>query len=140
MPTRLTAILLVPVVTGLGFAGLRVKDQVDTYQAAGQNEKVAKVVEQALTVVHDLETERDSSLVPRLTGRPSTEVQQAQQRTNQDILTLQAAVSGVTDNDALSQQVGTFLAAQKSSSASCAPRSWTLRRTSWTWSSRATPT
>lgn len=44
MPTRLNAILLIPVVVGLVMGGFQVKNSIDTWQEARDAEKTAKIV------------------------------------------------------------------------------------------------
>ncbi|QMU78963.1 HAMP domain-containing protein [Streptacidiphilus sp. PB12-B1b] len=109
VPTRLTAILLVPVLTGVTFAGLRVKDQLDLANAAGQNEKIAVLVRDATTVVDDLETERDLAVAPELAGtRNSPDVLKAQRQTDADILTMFDAAKSVHSDAQISTDLGTF--------------------------------
>ena len=109
VPTRLTAILLVPVLTGVTFAGLRVKDQLDLASTAGQNEKVAVLVRDATTVVDDLETERDLAVAPELGGvRDDPAVLTAQKQTNTDILTMFSAAASVHSDTQISTDLGNF--------------------------------
>ena len=109
VPTRLTAILLVPVLTGVTFAGLRVKDQLDLANAAKQNEKVAVLVRDATTVVDDLETERDLAVAPELAGvRDNPAVLAAQHQTNVDITTMFAAAASVHSDAQISTDLGNF--------------------------------
>ncbi len=109
VPTRLTAILLVPVLTGVSFAGLRLKDQLDLANAAGQNEKVAILVRDATTVVDDLENERDLAVAPELAGiRNDPAVLRAQKQTDADILTMYAAATSVDSDARISTELGNF--------------------------------
>ena len=109
VPTRLTAILLVPVLTGVTFAGLRVKDQLDLANAAGQNEKVAVLVRDATTVVDDLENERDMAVGPELSGvRNDPSVLSAQKQTNTDIATMFDAADKVHSDAQISTDLGNF--------------------------------
>jgi signal transduction histidine kinase len=109
VPTRLTAILLVPVLTGVTFAGLRVKDQLDLASTAGQNEKVAVLVRDATTVVNDLETERDLAVAPELSGdRDEPAVLSAQRQTNADVLTMFAAASSVHSDTQIATDLSNF--------------------------------
>ncbi|WP_051939943.1 nitrate- and nitrite sensing domain-containing protein [Phaeacidiphilus oryzae] len=89
--SRLTAILIVPVVAGLSFAGLRVADELQTMSDAGKNEQVSNLVSLATTVVDDLERERDESVQPLMKGkRNDPQVAADRQRTDQDIARLDA--------------------------------------------------
>jgi len=109
VPTRLTAILLVPVLTGVTFAGLRVHDQLNIANAAGQNEKVAILVRDATTVVDDLENERDLAVAPALAGnRNDPAVLRAQKQTDADILTMYAAATSVHSDARISTELGNF--------------------------------
>ncbi|QMU72384.1 nitrate- and nitrite sensing domain-containing protein [Streptacidiphilus sp. P02-A3a] len=109
VPTRLTAILLVPVLTGVTFAGLRVKDQLDLANTAKQNEQIAVLVRDAATVVDDLETERDLAVAPELAGvRDNPAVLTAQRQTNTDITTMFAAASSVHSDAQISTDLSNF--------------------------------
>ncbi|MEY9966330.1 signal transduction histidine kinase [Streptacidiphilus sp. MAP12-16] len=109
VPTRLTAIVLVPVLTGLTFAGLRVKDQLDLATAASQNEKIAVLVRDSSTVVDDLENERDLAVAPQLAGiQNDPKVAAARQKTNADIVTMNADAKSVKSDDRISTELGTF--------------------------------
>ena len=91
VPTRLTAIVLVPVLTATAFAGLRVKDQLDLSSSAAQNEKVAILVRDATTVADDLENEGDLAVIPQLQGiHNDPKVLAAQVQTNHDIAVMDA--------------------------------------------------
>ncbi|MDH6580837.1 nitrate- and nitrite sensing domain-containing protein [Kitasatospora sp. MAP5-34] len=68
VPTRLVAILLIPVVIGLVFGGLRVNTSFDNYTKADHAEKTARLARAATDVADALENERDLSAIPLLTG------------------------------------------------------------------------
>ncbi|WP_042392405.1 sensor histidine kinase [Streptacidiphilus carbonis] len=96
VPTRLTAIVLVPVITGLVFAGLRVKDQLDLANTAGQNEKVAILVRDAATVGDDMQTERDLAVIPQMQGiQNDPKLLAARKQTDADIAVLNADAAQV---------------------------------------------
>ncbi|MFC1406566.1 MULTISPECIES: nitrate- and nitrite sensing domain-containing protein [Streptacidiphilus] len=96
VPTRLTAIVLVPVVTGLVFAGLRVKDQLDLASTAGQNEKVAVLVRDATTVAEDMQNERDLAVIPQMRGiQNDPKVLAARKQTDADIAVMDADAAQV---------------------------------------------
>ena len=96
VPTRLTAIVLVPVVTGLVFAGLRVKDQLDLASTAGQNEKVAILVRDATTVAEDMQNERDLAVIPQMMGdQKNAQVLAARKQTDADIAVMDADAAQV---------------------------------------------
>ncbi|MFE1286081.1 nitrate- and nitrite sensing domain-containing protein [Streptomyces sp. NPDC058751] len=69
VPTRLNAILLIPVVVGLVMGGFQVKGSIDTWQEAQDAEKTARLVQAALTYGDKLFEERDLSAAPLLSGK-----------------------------------------------------------------------
>jgi signal transduction histidine kinase len=69
VPTRLNAILLIPVVVGLVMGGFQVRSSIDTWQEAENAEKTARLVQAALTYGDRLYVERDVSAAPLLTGK-----------------------------------------------------------------------
>ncbi|MFE9878372.1 nitrate- and nitrite sensing domain-containing protein [Streptomyces sp. NPDC005784] len=68
VPTRLNAILLIPVVVGLVMGGFQVKSSIDTWQEAQDAEKTARLVQAALNYGDKLFVERDLSAYPLLSG------------------------------------------------------------------------
>ncbi|MFF7446969.1 MULTISPECIES: nitrate- and nitrite sensing domain-containing protein [unclassified Streptomyces] len=68
VPTRLNAILLIPVLVGLVMGGFQVKSSIDTWQEAEDAEKTARLVQAALTYGDALYTERDTTAAPLLQG------------------------------------------------------------------------
>ncbi|MFF4119512.1 nitrate- and nitrite sensing domain-containing protein [Streptomyces sp. NPDC001714] len=69
VPTRLNAILLIPVVVGLIMGGFQVKSSIDTWQEAQDAENTARLVRAALTYGDALYNERDSTAAPLLKGK-----------------------------------------------------------------------
>ncbi|MDH6112962.1 signal transduction histidine kinase [Kitasatospora sp. MAP12-15] len=69
VPTRLIAILLIPVIIGLVFGGLRVNTSFDSYTKATHSEKAAELARAATELADALETERDLSAIPLMTGQ-----------------------------------------------------------------------
>ncbi|MFM9443422.1 nitrate- and nitrite sensing domain-containing protein [Streptomyces acidiscabies] len=69
VPTRLNAILLIPVVVGLVMGGFQVKGSIDTWQEAQDAENTAKLVRSALTYSNALLVERDVTAAPLLQGK-----------------------------------------------------------------------
>ncbi|MGW2256210.1 nitrate- and nitrite sensing domain-containing protein [Kitasatospora sp. NPDC001660] len=67
VPTRLIAILLIPVIISLVFGGLRVNTSVDGYIKASRAEKTAELAKAATELAEALENERDKTLIPLLT-------------------------------------------------------------------------
>ncbi|AUG79810.1 hypothetical protein CFP65_5099 [Kitasatospora sp. MMS16-BH015] len=69
VPTRLVAILLIPVVIGLVFGGLRVNSSFDEYTTADHAEKTARLARAATQLADALESERDLSAIPLMYGK-----------------------------------------------------------------------
>ncbi|MEU6806023.1 nitrate- and nitrite sensing domain-containing protein, partial [Streptomyces neyagawaensis] len=69
MSTRLTVILLVPVLINLVLGGLRVRSSVETWQSAKVAEHVARIVAAGSAYHSALLDERDLSVAPLLQGR-----------------------------------------------------------------------
>ncbi|WP_198655236.1 sensor histidine kinase [Streptomyces geranii] len=69
VPTRLNAILLIPVVVGLIMGGFQVKSSIDTWQEAEDAEKTARLVQAALVYGDALFQERDVTAAPLLQGK-----------------------------------------------------------------------
>ncbi|MFD7087377.1 nitrate- and nitrite sensing domain-containing protein [Streptomyces sp. NPDC059896] len=73
VPTRLNAILLVPVLVGLVMGGFQVKGSIDTWQEAQDAEKTALVVRAASEYGQALLDERDLTAQPLLTNKRDAE-------------------------------------------------------------------
>ncbi|MET9386383.1 nitrate- and nitrite sensing domain-containing protein [Streptomyces sp. NPDC002928] len=69
VPTRLNAILLIPVLVGLVMGGFQVKSSIDTWQEAQDAENTARLVRASLAYADALYNERDSSAEPLLEGK-----------------------------------------------------------------------
>ncbi|MCF1508164.1 sensor histidine kinase [Streptomyces glomeratus] len=72
VPTRLNAILLIPVLVGLVMGGFQVKSSIDTWQDAEDAEKVALMVRAAEQYGQALLDERDLGAPDLLTGKGET--------------------------------------------------------------------
>ncbi|WP_328438397.1 nitrate- and nitrite sensing domain-containing protein [Streptomyces sp. NBC_00444] len=68
VPTRLNAILLIPVVVGLVMGGFQVKSSIDTWQEAEDAENTARLVRASLNYADALYVERDTTAAPLLKG------------------------------------------------------------------------
>ncbi|MGW3285720.1 nitrate- and nitrite sensing domain-containing protein [Streptomyces sp. NPDC001002] len=68
VPTRLNAILLIPVLVGLVMGGFQVKSSIDTWQDAEDAADTARLVRASLTYGDALYNERDISAAPLLKG------------------------------------------------------------------------
>lgn len=69
VPTRLNAILLVPVLVGLVMGGFQVKGSIDTWNEAKDAEKTARIVQAAAEYGQALLNERDLTAEPLLRGQ-----------------------------------------------------------------------
>ncbi|MET9699422.1 nitrate- and nitrite sensing domain-containing protein [Streptomyces sp. NPDC006529] len=74
VPTKLNAILLVPVLVGLVMGGFQVKGSIDTWNEAKDAEKTARIVQAAAEYGQALLNERDLTAGPLLKGERSSEV------------------------------------------------------------------
>ncbi|MFJ6794157.1 nitrate- and nitrite sensing domain-containing protein [Streptomyces sp. NPDC091268] len=74
VPTRLNAILLVPVLVGLVMGGFQVKGSIDTWNEAKDAEKTARIVQAAAEYGQALLNERDLTAEPLLKGDKNSEV------------------------------------------------------------------
>ncbi|WP_406455228.1 nitrate- and nitrite sensing domain-containing protein [Streptomyces sp. NBC_00876] len=74
VPTRLNAILLIPVLVGLVMGGFQVKGSVDTWQEAQDAEKTALIVRAAAEYGQALLNERDLTAQPLLSNKRDAEV------------------------------------------------------------------
>jgi nitrate/nitrite sensing protein len=72
VPTRLNAILLIPVVVGLVMGGFQVKGSIDTWQEAQDAENTARLVRASLTYANAVNNERDITAAPLLKGKAET--------------------------------------------------------------------
>ncbi|MCX4446605.1 nitrate- and nitrite sensing domain-containing protein [Streptomyces sp. NBC_01789] len=74
VPTRLNAILLIPVLVGLVMGGFQVKSSIDTWQEAQDAEKTALIVRAAAEYGQALLNERDLTAQPLLSNKRDDEV------------------------------------------------------------------
>lgn len=74
VPTRLNAILLIPVLVGLIMGGFQVKGSLDTWQEAQDAEKTALIVRAAAEYGQALLNERDLTAQPLLSNKRDSEV------------------------------------------------------------------
>ncbi|MFF3415687.1 nitrate- and nitrite sensing domain-containing protein [Streptomyces sp. NPDC002698] len=85
VPTRLNAILLIPVVVGLVMGGFQVKGSIDTWQEAQDAEKTARLVQAALNYGDKLFVERDLSAYPLLSGKGAKDATVVKVRRDTDL-------------------------------------------------------
>jgi signal transduction histidine kinase len=84
VPTRLNAILLIPVGVGLVMGGFQVKNSIDTWNEARDAESTARLVRASLTYADALYQERDVSAAPLLQGKGAKDATVVQVRANTD--------------------------------------------------------
>ncbi|MFF3329932.1 nitrate- and nitrite sensing domain-containing protein [Streptomyces sp. NPDC002888] len=107
VPTRLNAILLIPVLVGLVMGGFQVKGSIDTWQEARDAEKVAKIVAAAGDYAEALLNERDTSAQPLLSGdRNSTAVKDARALTDEKAAAFHKEVIGMPAKQGLERRLG----------------------------------
>ncbi|MBA2944738.1 sensor histidine kinase [Streptomyces himalayensis] len=109
VPTRLNAILLIPVLVGLVMGGFQVKGSIDTWQEAQDAESTARLVRAALTYADRLIDERDISAEPMLRGKRDDEaVTNAQAATDDAADKFDAAVEDMPQQAGLLRRLDTF--------------------------------
>ncbi|MER5613127.1 nitrate- and nitrite sensing domain-containing protein [Streptomyces sp. NPDC002215] len=74
VPTRLNAILLIPVLVGLVMGGFQVKGSIDTWREAQDAEKTALIVRAAAEYGQALLNERDLSAQPLLSNKRDADI------------------------------------------------------------------
>ncbi len=84
VPTRLNAILLIPVLVGLIMGGFQVKSSIDTWQEAEDAENTARLVRAALAYGNELLVERDVTAAPLLQGKGEKDKTVVAARANTD--------------------------------------------------------
>ncbi|MFG2132044.1 nitrate- and nitrite sensing domain-containing protein [Streptomyces sp. NPDC048751] len=106
VPTRLNAILLIPVLVGLVMGGFQVKNSIDTWQEARDAEKVAKIVAAAGDYAEALLNERDISAQPLLSGdRNSQVVKDARALTDEKAAAFHKEVVGMPAGQGLERRL-----------------------------------
>ncbi|MER5180037.1 nitrate- and nitrite sensing domain-containing protein [Streptomyces sp. NPDC002896] len=109
VPTRLNAILLIPVLVGLVMGGFQVKGSIDTWQDAQDAENTARLVRASLTYSNRLIDERDISAEPMLRGKRDDEaVTKAQAATDEAADEFDAAVENMPQRDGLLRRLAGF--------------------------------
>lgn len=94
--TRITALLLLPVIVAALLGGLRIQSSVDTTREMDVVQKAGAVIDESTTLVGFLEEERDFSAAPLSRnpgGAPNREIQERINRTNEQYERFKAAVA-----------------------------------------------
>ncbi|MFF0204928.1 nitrate- and nitrite sensing domain-containing protein [Streptomyces sp. NPDC005017] len=109
VPTRLNAILLIPVLVGLVMGGFQVKSSIDTWQSAEDAEKVALLVRAADEYGQALLDERDLSAPDLLGGQGTTdEVEQLRAATDAAKGTFDEVAKDMPDTASLQRRMELF--------------------------------
>ncbi|MER8068615.1 nitrate- and nitrite sensing domain-containing protein [Streptomyces sp. NPDC094034] len=125
VPTRLNAILLVPVLVGLVMGGFQVKGAVDTWQEARDAERTALVVRAASEYSKALLNERDLTAQPLLTNkRDAPSVVQARAATDAAKRKFDVAVRDMPAKEGLERRLGLFRGEE--------PKLESIRKTAYT--------
>ncbi|MFE5299316.1 nitrate- and nitrite sensing domain-containing protein [Streptomyces sp. NPDC056632] len=129
VPTRLNAILLIPVLVGLVMGGFQVKAAIDTWQQAQDAEKTALIVRAASDYSQALLNERDLTAAPLLKAktpadRESDEVTQAYAATDAAKVKFDEAARNMPSGEGLERRLGLFRNAE--------PKLTALRKVAYT--------
>ncbi|MET9850879.1 nitrate- and nitrite sensing domain-containing protein, partial [Streptomyces ossamyceticus] len=107
MSTRLTVILLVPVLTNLVLGGMQARSSVETWQSAKVAEHVARIVAAGSAYHSALLDERDLSVAPLLQGRrDSTVVRDVRTVTDLRAADFRREVAALPAGHGLEQRIG----------------------------------
>ncbi|MFF1419442.1 nitrate- and nitrite sensing domain-containing protein [Streptomyces sp. NPDC058280] len=125
VPTRLNAILLIPVLVGLVMGGFQVKGSIDTWQEAQDAERTALVVRAASEYGQALLNERDLTAQPLLTNkRDAPVVGQARATTDAAKKKFDVAVRDMPATEGLERRLSLFRSEE--------PKLDALRKTAYT--------
>ncbi|MEU9452503.1 nitrate- and nitrite sensing domain-containing protein [Streptomyces sp. NPDC048277] len=114
VPTRLNAILLIPVAVGLVMGGFQVKSSIDTWQEARDAENTARLVRAALTYGDALYNERDVSAAPLLLNKNKATVTAARAETDKAADAFDAAAQNMPQKAGLERRLKLFREAEPS--------------------------
>lgn len=109
VPTKLNAILLIPVVVGLVMGGFQVKSSIDTWHEAEDAEATARLVQASLTYGNRLIEERDITAKPLLKGkRNDPVVTRAREATDAAGDQFRAAAKNMPHTEGLERRMAQF--------------------------------
>ncbi|WP_432170745.1 nitrate- and nitrite sensing domain-containing protein [Streptomyces sp. 1222.5] len=112
VPTRLNAILLIPVAVGLVMGGFQVKASIDTWQQARDAESTARLVRASLAYADALENERDVTAAPLLkakkTSTDKATIDAARKATDQAADGFDQAAQSMPDDSGLQRRLKLF--------------------------------
>ncbi|MET8946272.1 nitrate- and nitrite sensing domain-containing protein [Streptomyces sp. NPDC004542] len=114
VPTRLNAILLIPVAVGLVMGGFQVRASINTWQDAQDAENTARLVRAAVSYNNALLVERDVSAAPLLQGKGEKDptVVKVRQETDRAADAFDAAVQHMPDRENLNRRLTRFRAVE----------------------------
>ncbi|MFH8772930.1 nitrate- and nitrite sensing domain-containing protein [Streptomyces sp. NPDC017958] len=117
VPTRLNAILLIPVAVGLVMGGFQVKNSIDTWQDAQDAENTARLVRASLSYADALYNERDITATPLLKGKSQSPedkltVKQARAATDRAAQAFDDAAQSMPDKSGLNRRLTLFRKAE----------------------------
>ncbi|MEV0258463.1 nitrate- and nitrite sensing domain-containing protein [Streptomyces sp. NPDC050732] len=109
VPTRLNAILLIPVLVGLVMGGFQVKGSIDTWSEAQDAESTARLVRASLDYGNRLIEERDLTAAPLLRGkRNDPVVVKARKATDRAAAEFKSAAESMPDKEGLNRRLDAF--------------------------------
>ncbi|MET8406574.1 nitrate- and nitrite sensing domain-containing protein [Streptomyces sp. NPDC005195] len=110
VPTRLNAILLIPVIVGLVMGGFQVKSSINTWQQAQDAEKTARLVQAALAYGDKLFVERDVTAEPLLLNKGAQDptVVKAYKETDQAAIVFNQAALNMPKTPGLERRLANF--------------------------------
>ncbi|MFE0138391.1 nitrate- and nitrite sensing domain-containing protein [Streptomyces sp. NPDC059037] len=109
VPTRLNAILLIPVLVGLVMGGFQVKASIDTWSEAQDAENTAILVRASLDYGNRIIEERDISAAPLLRGKKNDPaVVSARKATDAAKAEFDAAAENMPDKEGLKRRLDGF--------------------------------
>ncbi|WP_078565378.1 nitrate- and nitrite sensing domain-containing protein [Streptomyces sp. AA1529] len=109
VPTRLNAILLIPVLVALVFGGFKVESDISAWQDAKEAQRTAELVEAAANYGNALIDERDRTAEPLLRGdRDDPAVRKARAATDRAAAEFKKAASHLPDNPGLKRRLAAF--------------------------------
>ncbi|OIJ65979.1 nitrate- and nitrite sensing domain-containing protein [Streptomyces mangrovisoli] len=110
VPTRLNAILLIPVIVGLVMGGFQVKSSITTWQDAEDAENTARLVRASLSYADALYNERDATAAPLLQGKGqnNSTVVAARKATDQAADAFDEAAQNMPDKPGLVRRLKVF--------------------------------
>ncbi|WP_328874050.1 nitrate- and nitrite sensing domain-containing protein [Streptomyces sp. NBC_00287] len=108
VPTRLNAILLIPVLVGLVMGGFQVKSSIDTWQEAEDAENTARLVRASLNYADALYNERDATAAPLLLNTDKDVVTAARKKTDDAADAFDEAAQSMPDKGGLERRLTLF--------------------------------